>query len=102
VTVRDGAGGDCSNTQVFPPHHRVDQDPGDRFTRDDGRIAATTLGVKVAGIGFDTQSGFSKNVQFEYRFSSRKLPYFICGIGGTVDKGNEPMPSSWTQLWAGA
>ncbi len=96
------AGGDCRNTGVFSNHHRDVRDPEDRFTRDEGDIEATTMGVRVAGIGFDTQSGYSRNVSVEYRFSSRKLRYYVCGVGGKIDAGNEPLPSSWEQLWAGA
>ncbi len=96
------AGGDCRNSRVFDNDHRVDKDPGDEFSRSEGKIQATTIGVKVGGIGFDTQSGYSSNVQVAYRFSDRALPYFICGTGGRVDAGGEPMPSTWKQLWAGA
>ena len=56
----------------------------------------------VGGIGFDTQSGYSSNVQVEYRFSGRRLRYYIYGTGGELDAGGEPKPSSWKQLWAGA
>ena len=78
-------------------HHASEAVDGDRTYEPE-----PWLSKKVAGIWFDTQSGLSKNVQLEYTFSNRRLPSFVCGVGGTVDKGNEPMPSSWTQLWAGA
>jgi hypothetical protein len=87
---------------VFDRGHRVDQDPEDKFSRSEGSIEATTLAVKVGGIGFDTQSGYSSNVQVEYRFSSRRLRCYICGTGGELDAGGVPKPSSWKQLWAGA
>jgi len=96
------AGGDCRNSRVFDHGHRVDHDPGDTVSRREGAIEATTLGVKVAGIGLDTQSGYSSNVQVAYAFSSRRLRYYICGTGGHADAGGEPMPSTWKQLWAGA
>jgi hypothetical protein len=71
----------------------------DVFRRTVGAIESTTLGVNVAGIGFDTQSGFSTNMQVAYKFGSRKLNFLICGIGGTVDPGNVAKPSTWSQLW---
>ena len=103
--IRDSlgvAGGDCRNSRVFDRFHRVEHDPGDVVSRNEGSIEATTLGVKVGGIGFDTQSGYSSNVQVAYQFSNRRLRYFVCGTGGHVDPGGEPKPSSWKQLWAGA
>ncbi len=94
--------GDCRNSRIFRDDHRSEQEPGTEFERGEGRIGATKRGVTVAGIGLDTQSGLTENVKVAYRFGFRKRRYLLCGIGGQVDPGGQPRPSSWTQLWAGA
>ena len=103
--IRDSpgvAGGDCRNSRVFDFGHRLDQDPGDRFPVARARSRRPRSVSRSAGSGSIRSRAYSSNVQVAYRFSFRKLRYFICGTGGELDAGGEPKPSSWKQLWAGA
>jgi hypothetical protein len=93
--------GNCASRQAFPPDHVVAYGPGSGFVKEGGTAAVQTQSVNVAGVQFDTQSGYSDNVSQSVNFGHRYNHYLLCGTGGSNAPGDQAQPESWSSIYAG-